>query len=293
MQLTFIGIYINQILSLFRGEPEEPDLDTLFDEDIEWFMLRAPSTDRDTYLQYRDNLLGAIKKGYSGQAVKDELLVRLEGLQLSDKQAAMGSSKTQPAPGPPRGNQLRGSQQPSNPPAPRPSKDKQPVSPPPPRRTPLDQPWFTIASEPKPQQQPTRPQQPQPQLQPPEGMNLGQKLNWYAKQGMEMPEPKRKGKAPAYGPNAPRHAGEPRNIILVQRDNTASRVAQASEEERSNTSASDARVTASLAAANQRIKYSGHPTPLLNKSIHAVIAITKSTKLYAKHAQRFGRDNLE
>jgi hypothetical protein len=262
MQLTFIGFYINQILNLFHREGEELELDTLFNKDIEWFMLRAPSTDRDTYLRYRNNFLGSIEKGDSGQAVTEELLVRLGGLQMSDKQAARGSTKTQPASRPRRGNQSRGSQQPSNPPAP------SPVAPNPPKRK---------------QQQPTRPQQPQPQLQPPEGMNLGQKLNWYAQQGMEMPESAHRRLPRTKGNKTPpkQQLGADRRAWtqVVQRDDAASEVAQTSEDERSDTSASNARVTASLAAANQRTTYSYYPTPLLNRSIHAPIAPTKSTKL--------------
>jgi hypothetical protein len=218
MQLTFIAFYFNQILHLFSGEDEVPELDTLFNKDIEWFMLKASPTDRDAYLRYRNDLMRSIEKGDSGQEVKEELLVRLRRLKMSNKQATRGPTNTQPAPGSSRvGNQPQGSRPnppASNPPAPKPSNGKQPVSPSPPKRTPMDQPWSKVASKPKPQQQPTRPQQPQPQLQPPEGMNLGQKLNWYAQHDMDMPEPKGKGKAPAQGPNAPRHAGEPRNIVL-------------------------------------------------------------------------------
>jgi hypothetical protein len=224
-------------------------------------MLRAPTPDRDAYLQYRDNFLGSIEKEDSGQAVTDKLLVRLGGLQMSE-QAARGSTRTPTAPGPFRGNQPWGSQPSSNPPTPKLPKGKQ--------------------------QQPTRPQQPQPRLQPPEGMNLGQKLNWYAQQGMEMPKsayrrlPRTKGnKPPHQQPGADRRAW----TQAVQGDDDAiGGVAQTSEDERSDPSASDARVTASLADANRRITYSYYPTPMLNRSIHAPIDPTKSTKLYARHA---------
>jgi hypothetical protein len=260
MQLTFIAFYIDQILDLFSGRNEDPTLDTLFDEDIKWFMLRAPSPDQDTYLRYRDNFLRSIKKGDSGRAVTEELLVRLGGLQMSE-QAARGSTRTPTAPGPSRGNQPWGSQPSSNPPAPKLPKGKQ--------------------------QQPTRPQQPQPRLQPPEGMNLGQKLNWYAQQGMPMPKsayrrlPRTKGNKPP--PQRQISADRRAWAQVVQRDDAADEVAQTSEEEHPDTSASDARVTASLDAANRRITYAYYPTPLLNRSIHAPIAPTKSTKLYAKH----------
>jgi hypothetical protein len=259
MQLKFIAFYIDQILNLFSGRNEDPTLDTIFNEDIEWFMLRAPSPDRDTYLQYRDNFLGSIEKGDSGQAVTEELLVRLGGLQMSE-QAARGSTRTPTVPGPSRGNQPWGSQPSSNPPAPRPHKRKQ--------------------------QQSTRPQQPQPRLQPPEGMNLGQKLNWYAQQGMDMPRSAYRRRTKGNRPPPQQQPGADGRAWnqVVQGDDDASGVAQTSEDERFDPSASDARVTASLADANRRIKHAYYPTPLLNKSIHAPIAPTKSTKLYARHA---------
>jgi hypothetical protein len=253
MQLTFIAFYFNQTLHLFSGEDEVPELDTLFNKDIEWFMLRASPTDRDAYLRYRNDLMRSIEKGDSGQAVTEELLVRLGGLQMSE-QAARGSTRTPTVPGPSRGNQPWGSQPSSNPPVPEPPKRKQQ----------------------------------QPRLQPPEGMNLGQKLNWYAQQDMDMPRSAYRRFARTKGNKLPPQQqpgadGRAWNQV-VQGDDDASEAAQTSEDEHSDPSASDAKVAASLDAANRRRKYAYYPTPLLNRSIHAPIAPTKATKLYARHA---------
>jgi hypothetical protein len=72
------------MLEFFREDFGDVDAETLLNEDIDWFMRRAPPADQKAFIKLRKGHLDAIKRS-STRSIQAELSARLERLNESNK----------------------------------------------------------------------------------------------------------------------------------------------------------------------------------------------------------------